>query len=169
MNVATAKMNWRLIGRRKGVTLVDLVITVLIIGILAAAAAPRFATALARLRAESGARRIASDLNYARRCAMQTSRQTTVTFRSSPAGYDMTNVEHPARPGQPYQVNLSDIDASLALTSFNFNGGASISFNTYGRPLAGNTALTTGVVTISSGGQSSTATVSAQTGEAAVP
>jgi Tfp pilus assembly protein FimT len=154
---------------RSGATLIDLVITVLVMGILAAVAAPRFASALARLQAEAGARRVAGDLNYARRVAIQTSRQTTVAFRTSPAGYDMTAVDDPAYPGQAYSVDLSAVGAGLALQSAVFNGGATIHYNAYGRPLVGGAALTTGTVVVSVGGQTRSVIVNVDTGEATVP
>ncbi len=48
-----------------GFTMMDLVITMLIIGILAAVAAPKFVDSLHRMRAEAAAKRIMVDLSYA--------------------------------------------------------------------------------------------------------
>lgn len=153
---------------RRGVTLLDLVITVLIMGILSAVALPRFTTAVARLRTEAVARRIVSDLNYARRTAIQSSQATSVTFRASPAGYDFAGVTHPAHPAQSYRVNLTELDDNVALASFSFDGQPTLSFNAYGRPMVGATALTNGVVRVAYGGQSFDVLISAATGEAAV-
>lgn len=154
---------------RCGMTLVDLVITVLIVGILAAVAAPRFTDAAARLNAESVARRIAGDLNYARRIARQTSRTVSITFRATPPGYDMTGVEHPAHAAQSYSVNIADIDGSVRLSSYNFDGGAKVSFNNYGRPLVGSLALVAGTVVVRSGSHSVNVTIDPSTGEASIP
>ncbi len=154
---------------RAGVTLVDLVITVMIVAILAAVAMPRFASTVSRLRTEAVARRIASDLNFARRTAIQTSRTTSVTFAAAPAGYTMTGVEHPAYPSQAYVVAVADIDGSVALQSFNFDGGPVLSFNTYGRPLVGSNALAVGAVVVASGGHALSVVVDPSTGETSVP
>ncbi len=153
---------------RFGGTLVDLLITVLIVGILAAVAAPEFASAAAHLRCEAVARRIASDLNYARRTAMQRSRETQVTFRRTPAGYDMTAVEDPANPSQPYTVNLADVDDGVTLTSIDFNGGDTVAFNAYGHPLVGGTAATSAEVVVSKGRHHFTVTIDPATGEASI-
>jgi len=149
--------------------MVDMVITVLIIGILAAVAAPKFATAYARLQAEATARRIASDLNYARRAARQTSQTAVVTFRTSPAGYDMENVEHPAYPSQSYSVNLSDVESNILLEQVSFDGSNQLRFNSYGRPLVGTTPLLNGFVKVRSGTSAATITIDPSTGEATFP
>lgn len=156
-------------ARRAGVTLIDLVITILVIGILSAVALPRFVDAVDRLRTEAVARRIASDLNYARRMAIQSSRTVTVTFVASPAGYQMAGVVHPDHPSQSYAVGLADLDSTVALKTFQFNGGGSLSFNTYGRPLVGVAALVTGTVEVSSGNRVFTVVVDPATGESSVP
>lgn len=169
MRAKPDKLARNIAAGRTGATLVDLVITVLIIGILAAAAAPRFANAVARMRAEAVARRIASDLNYARRTAMQASVATTVTFRATPAGYDMTKVSHPAHPKQSYSVEIADVDSGVALSSVQFNGGLVLSFDLYGRARVSGAALTSGTVVVQSGGHSFTVAIDPSTGEASVP
>lgn len=159
----------QVIRLRGGVTLVDLVITVLIVGILAAVAAPRFAAAAAAMRTEAVARRIAADLNYARRTAILTSRETSVNFALSPAGYVMTGVTNPDRPAEAYQVSLSDLDAGASLASASFNGSALVSYNSYGRPIVSGAALTAGSVDVSVLGGSRTVVVDPNSGEATAP
>ena len=152
-----------------GVTLVDLVITVLIVGILAAVAAPRFAASAAAMRTEAVARRIAADLNYARRMAILTSRETSVTFTLSPARYAMTGVTNPDRPAEAYQVTLSDLDAGASLASASFNGTTTGSYNAYGRPLVSGSALTSGSVAGSVVGARRSVVVYVTSGEASAP
>lgn len=151
-----------------GVTLIDLTICVMVMGILAAVAAPRFASALAKLQCEAVAKRIAGDLNYARRSAMQTSRLATVVFRMSPPGYDMVGVEAPNFPGQNYAVNLIDIDANVNLSAVSFDGSMAISFNNYGRPLVAGLPLVNNQVTVASGAHAFQVIVDAGSGEASV-
>ncbi len=152
-----------------GVSLVDLVITILIMGILAAAALPKFADALAKMRAEAVARRVVSDLNYARRNAIQTSKAATITFTTSPPRYTMTGVKNPNFPQQDYVVNLVDVDSAVSLQAVSFNSGMVLSYNTYGRPLVGANALTAGSLVVRSGSFLFTVTVDPATGEAAIP
>ncbi|MEZ6134995.1 MAG: HD domain-containing phosphohydrolase [Pirellulaceae bacterium] len=155
--------------RRAGVTLIDLVICIMIMGILTAVGAPKFASTVASLRCEAVAKRIASDLNFARRKAIQTSQVVTITFRTEPAGYDMNGVTNPADPTIDYSVNLADIDGSVSMQSASFDGSLSFSFNNYGRPLVGLTALNSGNITVTSGTHSSSVTIEAATGEAIIP
>lgn len=154
---------------RGGATLVDLIITVLILGILAATAMPRFAEVTARLRTEAVARRVAADLNFARRATMQTSRTVTLTFQSAPAGYSLAGATHPAYPHTPYAVTFADVDSTVQLQSCSFNGGSTLSFNAYGRPLAGANALTAGTVVLRNGSHTFSVVVNPATGEAALP
>ena len=58
---------------RRAFSLVELVIVILVLGILAGAAAPRYASALRWKRLESSAYRIAADLRRARDEAVQAS------------------------------------------------------------------------------------------------
>ena len=154
---------------RTGATLVDLVITILIMGILAATAMPRFASVVARLRTEAVARRVVSDLNFARRSAIQSSRTVVITFAASPAGYSMNGVTHPAFPAQSYAVSLADVDSTVQLQTFSFNSGPVLTFNAYGRPLVGTNPLTTGSVVLKNGSHTFTVVVDPATGESSIP
>jgi Tfp pilus assembly protein FimT len=155
-------------GVRRGVTLIDLVICVMVMGTMAAVGVPRFASTVARLRCEAVAKRIASDLNYTRRVAIQSSRLVSITFRITPAGYDMTGVVNPANPSSPYSVNLSDVDGSVTMTGTTFDGGSTLSFNSYGRPMVGAAAMVSGSVTLRSAEHTFTVAVTPATGEAVV-
>ena len=145
-------------GRRRGVTLIDLAITVLVVGILAAAAVPRFAGALHVYRVDAAAKRLAADLNFARDQAIATSVARTVTFDSAGTRYTLSGIADPDKPSQTYAVTLSAepyvVSAAVSLTS------RSVTFNIYGRPDHG------GTVTVSSGGVSKVVTVDATTGRA---
>jgi type II secretory pathway pseudopilin PulG len=159
---------WRYTPSRAATSMIDLVICVLVMGIMAAVALPKFSSAVASLRCEAVAKRIASDLNYARRMSMQTSLETEVGFRNFPAGYDMLNVESPIRPNKQYVVNLSDIDSAVGLTSFSFDGKSKLKFNAYGRPLVNSGPLKVGQIVVSCGTFQYKAVIDPSTGEAQV-
>ncbi len=151
-----------------GVTLIDLVICVMVTGILAAVGVPKFASTVARLRCEAVAKRVASDLNYARRVAIQSSRTVTVAFRNIPAGYDMQGVANPANSASPYSVNLSEVDSTVELMTFSFDGSRALVFNNYGRPCVGAVSMASGTVTVRSGEHAFNVVLNATTGEAVV-
>jgi prepilin-type N-terminal cleavage/methylation domain-containing protein len=154
----------------RGTSLVELIIVVLIMGILALAASPRFGQVIARAKCESVARRVVSDINYARQIAMQSSKTTTVLFTATPSSYTMTNVPHPYRTGQMYGFAFREIDAAVKFTSVNIDSGTNLSFNAYGRPLKTATmqAMSVGTLIITFGSEQFTVTIDPSTGEATV-
>jgi prepilin-type N-terminal cleavage/methylation domain-containing protein len=159
----------RLPARRAGFTLIDLTITIVIIGIVAAIAVPRFSQSLDLIRADSAARFIAADLNYARHRAQISSQNNPVNFTTSPPGYAMPNTPHLNRSGATYAVNLSDNGLNVNLV-LNLQGNTSVTYNSFGIPLVGSplTAMTSGTITVSSGAASKTVTINPQTGRASV-
>lgn len=92
----------------RGFSLLELVMVLTIIAILAAIATPRYASAMARYRADLAARRIAADLLLAQRIARTESRSRTVQFDMEHCQYELINVSNPDQPQKPYLVNLTD-------------------------------------------------------------
>ena len=75
--------------RRHGLTMIELIVVVLLIGIITAVAAPRFADAVVRYRADAAAKRVAADLEFARRIAKTSGKSQTVTFSLIANGYSL--------------------------------------------------------------------------------
>jgi Tfp pilus assembly protein FimT len=155
--------------RRAGFALIDLTVTVLIIGIVAAVAVPRFTQSLDIIRADSAARHIVADLNYARHRAQMSSRSVPVNFTQSPASYAMPTTPHLNRSGATYSVNLPDAGLNVQL-AVNIQGTKSVTYNNYGLPLAGSplVPVTSGTITVQSGAASKVVLINAQTGRASV-
>jgi prepilin-type N-terminal cleavage/methylation domain-containing protein len=148
---------------RAGFTYIELVISVLIIGILAAAAAPRYADALSQHQAKTAATRIQADLAFARRSAIAGSRSVTVQFSTADETCTLVGVDSLDRPGETYSVDLSDYPYRAVIASSAFGGDSDVIFDLHGHPDSG------GVVTVQSGASQRTVTLDAESGKAIVP
>lgn len=149
--------------------MIDLVITVIIIGIVAAVAAPKYAAATERYRVQAAAKQIIHDLNYARRNAIATSKSRTVTFSTTNSEYELLNIADLDHPGQTYKVELTKTGYPVILITADFGGQPDVTFDIHGNPYAGtdtNTPLGTNSIVIKSGTATATITIDPATGEA---
>lgn len=148
---------------RAGFTLAELVIVVLIIGILAAVTAPKFADTLHGTRAEAAAKRIKVDLGYVRQAAISQSSALTVSFTSVSDGYSIPGLPDLNHPSKPYAVALNSPPYNAVLISVALGGDENVQFDRFGRPDSG------GVITVESGGYQKTVTIDPETGKAFIP
>ena len=139
---------------RRAFTLIELAIVLLILGILAGVAAPKYADALARFRVEAAAKRVAIDMRYARSRAIERSETQTVEFFPTTERYSFANALHPTRGRTGYHVDLIDEGFEVDLVSANFGGAESMSFDHRGE------ASVAGAITLTSGGYTRTISVS---------
>ncbi len=149
--------------RRAGFTLVELVITVLIMGILAAVAAPKFADTLHRTRVESAAKRIKVDLGLARQNAISRSSTQTVQFTPATDDYTLPGMADLDHSSQTYSVDLAAAPYNAVLVSATLGGDSDVQFDQYGQPDSG------GTITVESGAFKKTVTVDPDTGQASIP
>ena len=146
--------------QRAGFTLVELVITVLIMGILAAVAAPKFADSLSRFRVEAAAKRVAADLQLARREAQSGSASRTVQFNFPGLDrYTLVGMQDLNHPNQGYEIDLAGAPYFSFIVSVNFGGDADVILYGYGTPDSG------GTVVVESGGHQATIGVDADSGK----
>ena len=146
--------------QRAGFTLAEMMITVLIIGIMAAVAAPKYADSLSRFRVEAAAKRVAADLKFARSEAESGSVSRTVQFNTPGLDrYTLVGVQDINHANQGYQIDLSGAPYFSFIVSADFGGDADVIFNGYSIPDSG------GTVVVESGGHQATISVDADSGK----
>ena len=148
---------------RRAFTLVELVIVVLIMGIVAATAAPKFARNLRQSRLDSACLRIKADLALARQTAIGRSSVQSVQFANGSGVYTLPAMTHPDHPSLAYSVDLSGEPYNATVSSAVFGGSATVQFDRFGQPNSG------GVVTVAVGGSTKTVSVEATGGVATIP
>lgn len=132
----------RITCRWHGFTLIELVIVILIVGIVTAAAAPKYARALARTRLRAAAKLIESDLRLARSEARRVSTPQSVSFGTADDSCTVLGMTSVNRRGTVQSRTLSEVD----LVDADFGGSQVVTFDIFGHP------NNSGTVTLSAGG-----------------
>ena len=117
--------------RRTGLSLVELTITMLVIGILAAVGSLKYADLLAEHRAEMCRQIVLENLQAAQQGARTRSTSVTVTFQKNKSTYTITGLPNPNHPSKPYVQNMADTAAGMQASN-----NYTVTFNGFGYPTA---------------------------------
>lgn len=117
---------------RRGFTLLELTMVMVVVAIVAAVAIPRQATALHSRRASVAAQRIVADLEYARAQAITGSASQSLVFSTDAEQYSLPGVSFLSEGA--YAVELWDAPFHCDLVSVDFGGGLTLTFDGYGLP-----------------------------------
>ncbi|MCW5765399.1 MAG: GspH/FimT family pseudopilin [Phycisphaeraceae bacterium] len=119
-------------------SLVELAIVIVVIGIISAVALPRFGGSNADARLRAASLRIERDLALARQHAIATSAPVTVTFTAG--GYSIPALPALERRASGYAVSLRESPFLASLTSIKAGPGDTLTFDMHGTP-SGNCTL----------------------------
>jgi len=147
-------------ARSAAFSLIELLVVIIILSMLGTIAVPRYSQFSAHQQVESAARRIVTDLEWARRHANTTSTSQTVVFNTAAHTYTLSPMTHPDHPGQSYVVKLGQDPYRTRILSATFGGDATLVFNGYGTPDS------SGSVIIAVGGYQKTISLDGKLGRA---
>lgn len=132
------------------------------LALIAAIAAPRYASSLANYHTDAAARRIAADLAYVQAQARATSKSQMITFTPAGLNYQVAAVSGLNNRAGGFMVDLSAEPYSLTGLTAKFGTKTQITFDQYGTPDNG------GTVTVNVGTTAKTVTLDAGTGKLTV-
>jgi prepilin-type N-terminal cleavage/methylation domain-containing protein len=145
----------------RGFTLLEVTMVIVIMVVIAGIAWPRYASSLARYRADMAARQIADDIERAAKHANATSRSVSITFATDRNAYQSTELALSAA-SESGSIRLSRQIAGATLRRVTFEGSRTITFNGHGH------AETDGVLVIQAGSEFRIIRFDKASGDAAV-
>lgn len=118
-------------------TLIDLIMSLVVIAIVAAIAAPRYYNSLARYRVKAAAQRVAADFALTQRMARNTSASKTIRFDSVNNSYQISTLTKLDNSGDAYIVSLQDPPYQAELGLIDLGGDWQVIFDGFGIPNSG--------------------------------
>lgn len=140
-------MSHKILAAKRAFTIFELMIVVLLIGILTAAAIPRFREGITKSSLNAACERVATDLKYARKHAETISNIVTMDLNVNPGNeYEITGLADISNIHQQYKVELDKSPYHSKIISANFDGEPVAEFTEFGMPAS------SGIVVLQSGG-----------------
>lgn len=137
---------------RSAMTLLEVTIVLLVVGLLSAVAAPKFSAAVRGSQVRAAAIQLGGHVSYLRRVAINEGRNSTLAISEANDLYSSADVDFPERIGTKILVRLKEaFDSSLELTA-DFDGAKFMTFDLEGVPHVGITPMISGTIKISSPG-----------------
>ena len=121
---------------RAGFTLLELVVVLAVSAVIAAITVPRYASAMARYRANFAAKRVAADLELAAATARNASGSRTVTFKTNRT-YTIDSTTDLDRGSSTYRVRLDLEPYNASTLKADFGSKSFVVFDGYGTPNTG--------------------------------
>jgi len=143
-------------------TLFELVVVLSIMTIMASIVAPKYASAVARYRLESAARRIVADIEQTKALARASGTTQVMSFIPSTNSYSIVGLVTGSNRGADYTVKLSQPPYSVTLQSASFAGMNDLRFGGFGLPADG------GTIVVRSGSDTRTVTIDPASGAAII-
>lgn len=125
--------------RSGGFTIMELMVVLLVMGIVAAVATPRFYASLQYHQIETAARRLVQDLEHVRHVARIKSQPQTLTFTNATTYTLSPGIASLKSSTQTYSVDLSQNPYGLERVTLQLGGATLITFDGYGNASVGGT------------------------------
>ncbi len=138
---------------RRGVSFLEVTVVIMIIGLLAAVAVPRFSRAARMRDVRNATIQTAGYVDYIRDLAINQGRTVRFSVDANADVFSSPDAEFPDRAGVLISVDLQErFDPSIELTA-SFDGATTMGFDLEGNPMVSGSAMSSGVITILSFGE----------------
>ncbi len=153
---------------RAAMSLIEVTLVILVIGILAAVAAPRFAESYRSMHLQAAAKQLAAHIDYIRNVAINEGRTTLLVCDNNLHAYGSDSVDFPERIGESIQVSIpGTYDPTFTLAA-DFDSQNTVGFDFEGVPHVGAVPLVDGSIVLSADHHQFVVTIAAGTGKTSV-
>lgn len=150
-------------ARSSGLTLLDMVITLLLLGIVAALITPRFFGLLCNYRADAAAARITADLRSARSEARTSGTTVQVSFDTAADRYTIAPASPLPSGPSARTILLNEYPWVTDISKADFGGASTVTFDAWGQ------SDVSGVVSVTSGEVTRSVVLDSETGRVSTP